>query len=79
MILTLRPKIRILHKIIAIVAVIGAIVGGCIWHASGRMDAVGAQYAHFILHDAKMADSVRRIVRLFHQTNYAIYRVIAET
>ena len=76
---TMKLKIRILHKIIAIVAVIGAIVGGCIWHASGRMDAIGAQYARFIQHDAKIADGARRIVRLFHQTNYAIYRVIAET
>ncbi len=62
-----------------IVVVIGAITGGCIWHETGRMEAIGQQYTRFIDHDARMAEGARQIIRLFHQTRYAIYRVIAET
>ncbi|WP_267356223.1 MULTISPECIES: HAMP domain-containing methyl-accepting chemotaxis protein [unclassified Methylobacterium] len=72
-------KPKIIHKIVLIVLVIGAIIGGCIWHETGRMEAIGQQYTRFIDHDAKMAEGARQIIRLFHQTNYAIYRVIAET
>ncbi|MDQ0519764.1 methyl-accepting chemotaxis protein [Methylobacterium gregans] len=68
-----------MHKIAAVVALIGVIVGACIWHASARMGAIGESYDRFIAHDARAAANARRINRHIYEMYYAVYRTIAET
>ena len=72
-------QIRILPKLVAVIAVIGLIVGGCVWYAQARMRAIDDAYSLFINREAKAVSSARRINGLIFELNYWVYRVIAET
>ncbi len=76
--MSLLARVKILHKIAAVIALIGVIVGGCVWHTTGRMQELGVRYAQFIDRDARAAASARRINRFIYEMYYTVYRTIAE-
>ncbi|MER2267434.1 methyl-accepting chemotaxis protein [Methylobacterium oxalidis] len=69
----------ILSKLIAIIALIAVIVGGCIWYAQSRMTTIDDAYSLFINREAKAVASAQRMNRLIIELNYWVYRIIAET
>ncbi|MGE7418653.1 methyl-accepting chemotaxis protein [Methylobacterium tarhaniae] len=72
-------NIKILPKISAIIALIGVIVGGCVWYAQGRMTVIDDAYSLFINREARAVATARRANRLVFELNYWVYRIIAET
>ena len=72
-------NIKILPKLTAVVAVIGLIVGGCVWFAQSRMTQIDHAYSTFINREAKGVASARRVNRLIFELNYWVYRLISET
>ena len=72
-------NIKILSKLTSVVALIGIIVGGCVWYAQSRLSSIDDAYSSFINHDAKAVASARRTNRLIFEMNYWVYRLIAET
>jgi methyl-accepting chemotaxis protein len=71
--------VKILPKFAAVIALIGLIIGGCIWFAQSRMSEINASYTQFINHDARAAATSRRLNRVVFELNYWVYRIIAET
>lgn len=69
----------ILSKLIAIIALIAVIVGGCVLYAQSRMTVIDNAYSQLIDREAKATVSVRRANRLIIELNYWVYRIIAET
>ncbi|GJE34634.1 methyl-accepting chemotaxis protein [Methylobacterium oxalidis] len=69
----------ILSKLIAIIALIAVIVGGCILYAQSRMTVIDTAYSQLIDREARAAVSARRANRLIFELNYWVYRIIAET
>jgi len=41
-------NINVLPKLLGVIALIGAIVGGCVWYAQARMTTIGDGYSRFI-------------------------------
>ncbi len=72
-------NIKILPKIATIIALIGVIVGGCVWYAQGRMTAIDDAYSLFINREARAVATARRANRFVFELNYWVYRIIAET
>ena len=72
-------RIKILPKFVAVIALIGVIVGGCVWYAQSRMSAIDDAYSLFINREAKAVASARLTNRLTFELNYWVYRIIAET
>ncbi|QGY04016.1 HAMP domain-containing protein [Methylobacterium mesophilicum SR1.6/6] len=72
-------NIKILPKLVAVIALISAIVGGCIWYAQSRMTTIDDGYSRFIVNEAAAVAEVRRLNRLIVELNYGVYRIIAET
>lgn len=70
---------KILHKICAVIALIGMIVGGCVWYAEARMTAIDDAYTSFIVRETRAVASLRRANRHVVELNYNVYRLIAET
>ena len=70
---------KILHKVCAVIALIGVIVSGCVWYAQSRMSAIDDAYSLFIVREARAVASLRRVNRLVVELNYNVYRLIAET
>jgi methyl-accepting chemotaxis protein len=72
-------NIKILPKLAAVIALIGLIVGACVWYAQSRMTAIDERYSHLIVNEASATAESRRINRLMIELNYWVYRIIAET
>ncbi|MGU3286383.1 methyl-accepting chemotaxis protein [Methylobacterium mesophilicum] len=72
-------NIKILPKLIAVVALIGVIVGGCVWYAQSRMSQIDDAYSTFISNEAVAVAEGRRLNRFVFELNYFVYRIIAET
>ena len=72
-------RIKILPKFVAVIALIGVIVGGCVWYAQSHMSAIDDAYSLFINREAKAVASARLTNRLAFELNYWVYRIIAET
>ncbi|MEE7446994.1 methyl-accepting chemotaxis protein [Methylobacterium radiotolerans] len=72
-------NIKVLPKFVAVIAVISAIFGGCIWYAQSRMTSIDDGYSRFIVNEAAAVADARRLNRLVIELNYWVYRVIAET
>jgi methyl-accepting chemotaxis protein len=72
-------NVKILPKLTAVIALIGLIVGGCVWFAQSRMTQIDRTYSQFINSEAKGVASARRVNRLIFELNYWVYRLIAET
>ncbi|WP_419539427.1 methyl-accepting chemotaxis protein [Methylobacterium mesophilicum] len=66
-------------KIAAVIALMSAIVGGCIWYAQARMTTIDDGYSRFIANEAAAVADARRLNRLVIELNYWVYRIIAET
>ena len=77
--MSLLSRIGILPKLLAVVGLIGVIVGGCVWYAQSRMTTIDDAYSQLVARDAKAVGSARRINRLMFELNYWTYRIIAET
>ena len=72
-------NIKVLPKLVAVIALISALVGGCIWYAQSRMTAIDNGYSRFIVGEAAAVADVRRLNRLIIELNYGVYRIIAES
>ena len=72
-------NIKILHKLVGVIALIGAIVGGCIWYAQARMTDIDDAYSLFLVREARAVATARRLNRVVFELNYNVYRIIAET
>ncbi|MCJ2071975.1 methyl-accepting chemotaxis protein [Methylobacterium sp. J-030] len=72
-------NIKVLPKLAAIVALIGLVVGGCVWYAQSRMTAIDDAYSSFIVNETAAVAETRQLNRLVTELNYWVYRVIAET
>jgi methyl-accepting chemotaxis protein len=72
-------NIKIMPKLIAVVALIGVIVGGCVWYAQSRMSQIDDAYSTFISNEAVAVAEGRRLNRFVFELNYFVYRIIAET
>jgi methyl-accepting chemotaxis protein len=72
-------NIRILPKLLVILALIGVIVGGCVWYAQSRMRQIDEDYSAFINRETVAVAEARRLNRLLFELNYWVYRIIAET
>ncbi|TXN29556.1 methyl-accepting chemotaxis protein [Methylobacterium sp. WL30] len=72
-------NIKILPKLIAVIASIAVVVGGCVWYAQARMTTIDDAYSLLIVHEAKGVASARRANGLMFELNYWVYRIIAET
>ncbi len=71
-------NVKILHKLMGVIALIGIIVGGCIWYAQARMTDIDDAYSRFLVREARAVATARRINRVVFELNYHIYRIIAE-
>lgn len=72
-------RFKILPKLLAILAFISGIVGGCAWYAQSRMSQIDDAYSLFIEHEAKAVASARQTSQLIFSLNYLVFRIIAET
>ena len=72
-------NINVLPKLAGVIAMIGLIVGGCVWYAQSRMTQIDDAYSLLIVREAKGVATARRVNRLVFELNYWVYRVIAET
>ena len=45
-------NINVLPKLLGVIALIGAIVGGCVWYAQSRMTTIDDGYSRFINNEA---------------------------
>ncbi|WP_288587636.1 HAMP domain-containing protein, partial [uncultured Methylobacterium sp.] len=72
-------NIKILHKLVGVIALIGTIVGGCIWYAQARMTDIDDAYSLFLVREARAVATARRLNRVVFELNYNVYRIIAET
>jgi methyl-accepting chemotaxis protein len=72
-------NIRILPKLLVILALIGVIVGECVWYAQSRMRQIDEDYSAFINRETVAVAEARRLNRLLFELNYWVYRIIAET
>ena len=72
-------NINVLPKLLGVIALIGAIVGGCVWYAQSRMTTIDDGYSRFINNEAAAVGEARRLNRLVIELNYFVYRIIAET
>ncbi len=77
--MSLLANVKILPKLVAIIALIGAVIGGCVWYAQSRMASIDDAYSLFINREAKAVASTQRTNRLVFELNYWVYRIIAET
>ncbi|KMO22495.1 chemotaxis protein [Methylobacterium indicum] len=71
-------NVKILHKLMGVIALIGIIVGGCIWYAQARMTDIDDAYSRFLVREARAVATARRINRVVFELNYHVYRIIAE-
>ncbi|GJD31553.1 hypothetical protein PMNALOAF_2812 [Methylobacterium adhaesivum] len=72
-------NIKILHKLLLVIGMIGVVVGGCVWYSTVQMAVIDQAYTHFIEKDSRAAASARRLNRLVYQMSYTAYRMVAET
>ncbi|MEE7505758.1 HAMP domain-containing methyl-accepting chemotaxis protein [Methylobacterium mesophilicum] len=72
-------NVKILNKLLGVVALIGFMIAGCVWFAQSRMTQIDDAYTRFVDHDAKAVSSARRVNRYMFELNYWVYRIIAET
>ncbi|KQO68908.1 methyl-accepting chemotaxis protein [Methylobacterium sp. Leaf89] len=72
-------NVKILPKFMTAIALIGFIVGGCVWYAQSRMSQIDDAYSLFLVREARASATVRRVNRSAFELNYWIYRIIAET
>jgi methyl-accepting chemotaxis protein len=72
-------NIKVLPKLVAVIALIGLIVGGCVWYAQAQMTKIDDAYTRFINNEAVAVAEARRLNRLVIELNYWVYRIIAET
>ncbi|MBE7245275.1 MAG: MCP four helix bundle domain-containing protein, partial [Actinomycetospora chiangmaiensis] len=72
-------NLKVLPKLIAVIAVISMIVGACVWYAQGRMREIDQAYSDFLSNETVAAVEARRLNRLMFELNYWVYRIIAET
>ena len=77
--MNLLARTKILTKLVAVVVLIGGVVGGCVWFAQARMTTIDDGYSLFIEHEAQAAASTETLNRLIFELNYFVYRTIAET
>jgi methyl-accepting chemotaxis protein len=72
-------NLKVLPKLIAVIAVISMIVGACVWYGQGRMREIDQAYSDFLSNETVAAVEARRLNRLMFELNYWVYRIIAET
>ncbi|UMY16619.1 methyl-accepting chemotaxis protein [Methylobacterium organophilum] len=72
-------RINILSKLLAVIGMIGIVVGGCVWYAQAQMTKIDDAYSVFIVREARAVATARRLNRMVFELNYSLYRTIAET
>ncbi|WP_419952899.1 methyl-accepting chemotaxis protein [Methylobacterium sp.] len=70
---------KIFHKVCMVIALVGVIVGGCVWYAQSRMAAIDNAYSSFLARETRAVANLRRVNRLIAELNYNIVRLIVET
>jgi methyl-accepting chemotaxis protein len=69
---------RILTKILSVIALIGVMVLGGVWYATGQMTAIDGGYTGFLERDAKSISTIARVNRSIFEIRYLGYRIVAE-
>ena len=75
----LLSRFSILTKLTGVVALIGLILGGCLWYATTRMSAIDGAYARFLNHDTRAIAELRTVNRLIFTMSYFNLRTLVET
>jgi methyl-accepting chemotaxis protein len=76
--MTFLGRFRILTKILSVIAVIGVMVFGGVWYATGQMTAIDGGYTGFLEKDAKSVSTIARVNRSIFEIRYLAYRIVAE-
>lgn len=76
--MALLGRFGILTKILSIVALIGIMVLGGIWYATGPMNQIDSNYSRFLERDAKSWITAARLNRNIFEIRYLEYKLIAE-
>jgi methyl-accepting chemotaxis protein len=71
-------RFRILTKILSVIALIGVMVLGGVWYATGQMTAIDGGYTGFLEKDAKSVSTIARVNRSIFEIRYLVYRIVAE-
>ncbi|MBX9647104.1 MAG: hypothetical protein K2X57_08605, partial [Xanthobacteraceae bacterium] len=71
-------QFRILTKILSVIVLIGVMVLGGVWYATGQMTAIDGGYTGFLAKDAKSVSTIARINRSIFEIRYLAYRIVAE-
>ncbi|GJE54642.1 hypothetical protein EKPJFOCH_1120 [Methylobacterium thuringiense] len=71
-------RFKILTKLLSVLVLIGAIIGGCIWYAQSQMAAVDTAYGLFIRKEAAAVANGRRINRFLFETQFYASRMATE-
>ncbi|MDC7786980.1 methyl-accepting chemotaxis protein [Rhodoplanes sp. TEM] len=77
--MSLLTRIRILPKILSVIALLGAVAGGGTWYAGRTMTAIDAGYSHFLDTDMTAWMAIARMYRAVYQQGMFTVRAIAET
>jgi methyl-accepting chemotaxis protein len=77
--MSLFARIRILTKILAIIALLGSVAGFGAWYAGARMAAIDASYSDFLIKDARASSTAPRLNRSIIEYQALAYRMVAET
>ncbi len=72
-------RVKTLHKILAVIALIATLTGGVIWYACAQMTTIDDAYSLFIDREAKAVAKARGIRSNIFTLNYAVFRTIVET
>jgi methyl-accepting chemotaxis protein len=76
--MTFLGRFRILTKILSVIALIGVMVLGGVWYATGQMTAIDGGYTGFLERDAKSISTIARVNRSIFEIRYLGYRIVAE-
>jgi uncharacterized protein YdbL (DUF1318 family) len=76
--MTFLGRFRILTKILSVIALIGVMVLGGVWYATGQMTAIDGGYTGFLEKDAKSVSTIARVNRSIFEIRYLAYRIVAE-
>jgi methyl-accepting chemotaxis protein len=76
--MTFLGRFRILTKILSVIALIGVMVFGGVWYATGQMTAIDGGYTGFLEKDAKSVSTIARVNRSIFEIRYLAYRIVAE-
>ncbi|KQP04000.1 chemotaxis protein [Methylobacterium sp. Leaf93] len=71
-------NLKIINKLMLVISLMAAIIGGCIWYATSQMAAIDDAYTVYLDKNAKGATSGVRLNRTVFQMSYIAFRILAE-